>query len=93
MIMDIAGIAVVPLILAVVQAFKAFTSEKMHKYSSLLSIILGFAFAWLSVPNGEAFDFKSLILNGLVLGLTASGLYSSTKSLMKEDSSTVKELQ
>ena len=90
---DVAGVAVSALIVALVQAYKMFTGERLHKYAPLVAILLGFVFAWLSVPSGQNVDFKDVIINGLIVGLISSGLYSQTKSLIIDDPSTKKELQ
>ncbi len=69
--------AAVPLILAAIQAIKKGTGLP-GKYSSLVAIALGIAYALLikgpTIENG---------LIGLAIGLSASGLYSGGKALVK----------
>lgn len=83
--MDITfNIALVPLALAVVQIVKQFfpeyeagtTQRKIWDgVTFLTSIIVGIGLSWL-VDDLVA---KKLLLEGLLVGLTASGLYTGTK--------------
>lgn len=77
---DLGTIAVAPLILALVQLFKMMVSERYHRYAPLLSLALGLSFAWLTMPVEQS--FKSSVIEGLILGLSASGLYSASKATM-----------
>jgi len=67
---------IIPVILAVVEGAKQ--TGLPSKFSFALSVVLGVAFGLiseLSVAGG---------LKGLVYGLSASGLYAGTKSLLKK---------
>ncbi len=71
-------IAIIPIIIGVVEVFKRIGLRA--KYSPLLSLIFGLLFGIFYV---EA-PLKEGILVGLMLGLSASGLYSSTKNLFEK---------
>ena len=47
------------------------------KYIPLVNLVLGVLFS--AVYSG--FDFKAAIFNGIVIGLTASGMYSGVKNV------------
>lgn len=64
----------VPLVIALTQLVKLYID---HKWAPLVSLAFGILCAWF-VPVDTAPQF---VLNGLVLGLTASGLYSGTKAV------------
>ncbi len=68
---------VVPVVLAIVAAFKALGLPS--KIAPFLSIILGMAIMSF-FGTGET---NTLLLNGLIAGLTASGLYSGAKTQLK----------
>jgi Siphovirus ReqiPepy6 Gp37-like protein len=78
--------ALVPIILSVVQAFKM-TGWVQDKYAPFLSIAVGIGISFLLVH--EAFDnLSSVILGGILFGLSASGLYSgitTTAAAIKAD--------
>lgn len=71
-----AALSLIPLITALVQVAKQ--SGLSSKYAPYLSISLGIILSTLVVP-----ETKDIILGGLVLGLSASGLYSGTKTALK----------
>jgi len=74
--LTVGAVAVVPVIVAVVQALKMLNIP--NKYSPILSIgvgvIVGFLF------RHESQDITQTILAGVLYGLSASGLYSGVKS-------------
>ncbi|MCU9595865.1 hypothetical protein OEV82_15780 [Caldibacillus thermolactis] len=72
--LNIYDIALVPLISGLVEVFKQIGVP--NRYCSLISIIIGLIFGILFIEEGT---LKSSILIGLMLGLSASGLYSGTK--------------
>lgn len=71
-------VAIIPLILGVVELFKR--SGLPAKYAPLIAVIFGllFSIAYLDIPTKES------IIVGLVIGLSASGLYSSTKNYSRK---------
>ncbi|WP_144463728.1 hypothetical protein [Siminovitchia fortis] len=73
---EIYNVAIVPLIIGIVQLLKRYGFPV--KYSPLAAIVLGLAFGiFFITPN-----VKEGIIIGLMLGLSASGLYSGGKNLM-----------
>lgn len=74
---DITGaVAVVPIILAIVQALKMVGLPS--KYSPIASIGLGIIVGF--IFRHEAADLSQTILAGVTYGLSASGLYSGVKT-------------
>lgn len=70
------GVALVPLIIGLVEAFKM--AGLSNKYTPLFSLFLGVVLGVAFLDNG---DMASNLLVGIALGLSASGLYSGTKTL------------
>jgi uncharacterized membrane protein (DUF441 family) len=68
-----------PIILGIVQALKM--SDIPDKYAPIISIFVGVIIAFIT---NEATLWGQNILSGLVYGLSASGLYSGTKSVMQQ---------
>jgi hypothetical protein len=69
------AVAVVPIIIAIVQAMKmGFLPEK---YAPLASIVVGILIG--IVADHRMADLTGTILNGVMYGLSASGLYSGVK--------------
>lgn len=66
--------ALVPIILSVVQAFKL-TGWVKDKYAPFLSIAVGIGICLLLAHDAFA-NISSIILAGILFGLSASGLYS-----------------
>jgi hypothetical protein len=66
------GAVVIPIITAIVQAFKLWVSDK---YAPFISMLVGIGITFLFTHNGMA-DLSGTILTGLLFGLAASGLYS-----------------
>jgi hypothetical protein len=78
------SVAVVPLILALVQVAKMMNVP--HKWSPILSIGIGILLSFLiGYENGS---LTNNILTGIIHGLSASGLYSGTKSMAHSESRT-----
>ncbi|MFK2824118.1 hypothetical protein QYG89_00215 [Bacillus sp. B190/17] len=81
---ELYNIAIIPLVLGVVELFKR--GGMPVKYSPFVAVILGLLFGIFYIGT----DIKEGIIIGLMLGLSASGLYSSSKNAMeqrKKDSS------
>lgn len=72
--LTIAGVGAVPLVLALVQLMKQVGLPSM--YAPILSVITGVALVGL--VNGAGVES---VMTGLVVGLSASGLWSGTKAL------------
>jgi len=69
---------IVPLIIAITQLAKGLGLPK--KYAAIFSWVLGLIFAYVYVsPEG----IKDVFIIGSALGLSASGLFSGTKSVIQ----------
>ena len=79
------AVAVVPIIIAVVQAIKMVSPKINGRFAPILSIGVGVVVAFL-LKNGTA-TMTNIILEGVLYGLSASGLYSGVQS-MKTDNTT-----
>ncbi|MBD8006221.1 hypothetical protein [Bacillus norwichensis] len=77
---EIYDIAIIPVIVGLVEVFKrAGVPCKILPFISLaLGIIIGIVYV-------TEFDLKQGILVGVMLGLSASGLYSGTKSTIEKE--------
>ncbi|MBS4191732.1 hypothetical protein KHA94_16200 [Bacillus sp. FJAT-49705] len=75
---EIYDVAIIPLILGLVELFKR--GGLSDKYSPFIAVIFGLLFGIFYVSA----DVKEGIVVGLMLGLSASGLYSSTKNLFEK---------
>jgi hypothetical protein len=76
---SVSAVAIVPIIVALVQAIKMVSpSGRLNKWSPIISIALGLLASFVFNPNhmmtGE------MIMTGVVYGLSASGIYSGVKS-------------
>ena len=69
---------IVPLILAITQVGKGLGLPK--KYAAVFSWVLGLVFAYVYVSPES---IKDVFIIGSALGLSASGLFSGTKSIMQ----------
>lgn len=79
MTFEIYDVALVPIIMGVVQVFKQIGLPK--RFSPLLALLLGIAGGIFYVcPT----DIKSGIMVGIVLGLSATGLYSGSKNMIEK---------
>ena len=67
--------AFVPFIIAIVQLAKMFNMPS--RFAPLLAVILGVG---LNLSNGIFYVEK--VIEGIIIGLSAAGLYSSTKSII-----------
>jgi len=73
------AIAIVPIIIAVVQAIKL-TGKVKNQFAPLISIAVGMAIAFLA--HHDSVDLTSTLLTGVIYGLISSGLYSGVKTTM-----------
>ncbi|TXL65641.1 hypothetical protein FHP05_05830 [Cerasibacillus terrae] len=79
MYFNLYDVAFVPLITGLVQVFKVAGLPK--KFLPLVSLLLGIGGGVFYISPG---DLKGGIIIGIVLGLSASGLYSGTKNMMEK---------
>jgi len=77
--MEYAGIAIVPLIIGLSEVIKKIGFNQ--KFIPVVNLILGLA-AGIFFLNPE--DLKAGIIQGIFIGLSASGLYSGTKNIVQE---------
>lgn len=68
----------VPLVIALTQLVKN-VFPKWLRFAPLISLVIGLVISFLMTWAGWA-DVRHTILNGLVMGLAASGLYSGVKN-------------
>jgi hypothetical protein len=78
------SVAIVPIILAVVQAIKL-TGFVKNQFAPLLSIGVGVIIAFLA--HHDTADLTITLLSGVMYGLMASGLYSGLKTTMSAQGS------
>lgn len=71
---DVYGVAIIPVIMALVAFAKMLGLPT--KYTPLLSLILGIVAAMVYVAPG---DWRKATFDGILIGLSASGLYSGAK--------------
>lgn len=71
------AVVIVPVVVAIVQAFKM-TGWVKDKYAPLVSMAVGMVIAFWT--NGDVNNFSNSLLNGVLFGLSASGLYSGIKA-------------
>lgn len=70
--------AAVPIVVAITQLFKML-SPKMEKYAPFISLGIGVLISFITTAS-VAGNVGSILLAGILYGLSASGLYSATKS-------------
>lgn len=73
---EVFGVALVPLILALVELCKR--TGLPDKWSPVLSVVLGLLAGVFLLDTGDLYEG---IVVGLALGLSATGLYSGTKNV------------
>ncbi|MFZ5352914.1 MAG: hypothetical protein ACOZCL_09345 [Bacillota bacterium] len=76
--MELNETVIIPIIIAAVELMKGLGLPK--KFSAIVSLFLGVLAGILYFNND---DIKRGILNGIIFGLTASGLYSGTKNTVQ----------
>lgn len=70
------ALTLVPVVVALTSIIKAFITDT--RYSPIISLVLGIAGALALLPGAVGVA----IVTGIVIGLTASGLYSGAKSVV-----------
>jgi membrane associated rhomboid family serine protease len=73
----IAGVSAIFVIMAVIEIFKSFGLNQ--KYSPIFAVILGLVFSFAMAFYGNTVEYESAI-KGLIVGLSAVGLYSGAKN-------------
>lgn len=86
--MEIYDIAIVPLIIGLVELLKKIGLPS--DFGALVSVLIGILIGIFYVSPG---DIRKGIIIGLYLGLTASGLYSGTKSTVNGTKSAVRSFK
>ena len=77
--MEYAGIALIPLVIGVSEVIKKIGFNQ--KFIPVVNLILGLAAGIFFLNPG---DIKAGIIQGIFIGLSASGLYSGTKNIVQE---------
>jgi hypothetical protein len=75
---DYNGIALIPIITILVDVIKK--AGLPSNFAPLVSLVLGVVFGFIFDSSG---DIKSAIVTGLIMGMSASGLYSGGKEASK----------
>ncbi|WP_172373324.1 hypothetical protein [Sporosarcina jiandibaonis] len=76
---ELYDVIIIPLILGIVEVFKrAGVSKKLLPF---IALVIGIAIGVVYVTD---FDWKQGVLVGAMLGLSASGLYSSSKNTFEK---------
>ena len=75
---DYKGIAIIPIITMLVDVIKK--AGLKAKFAPITSVILGVVFGLIFENNG---DIKNGIITGIIMGMSASGLYSGGKEFSK----------
>lgn len=75
---DYKGIAIIPIITVLVDLIKK--AGLPNRFAPLTSILLGLIFGIVFENDG---DIKNAIITGLIMGMSASGLYSGGKEVSK----------
>lgn len=77
--MEYAGIALIPLVIGISEVIKKIGFNQ--KFIPVVNLILGLAAGIIFLNPG---DIKAGIIQGIFIGLSASGLYSGTKNIIQE---------
>jgi hypothetical protein len=77
--MEYAGVALIPLVIGISEVLKK--TGFNAKYIPVINLVLGLT-AGMAILNPS--DVRAGIIEGLFIGLSASGLYSGTKNLTQE---------
>ncbi|MDQ0175600.1 hypothetical protein [Bacillus chungangensis] len=78
--LEVYNVFIIPLILGIVELFKI--SGMKAKYSPIVAVVFGIVIGVVYLTN---YDWKQGILVGIMLGLSATGLYSGGKNVMRRD--------
>jgi len=76
---EIYDVVIIPLIIGLVELFKKAGVNK--KYLPFIALVIGIAVGVVYVAD---YDWKQGVLVGAMLGLAASGLYSSSKNTLEK---------
>lgn len=77
------AVAVVPIIIAIVQAIKMMSPKIDNRFAPILSIGIGIAVAFLL--KHDTATITNVILEGVLYGLSASGLYSGIQTMRTDN--------
>jgi uncharacterized membrane protein YfbV (UPF0208 family) len=77
--MEFAGIALIPLVIGLSEVLKKIGFNQ--KFIPVVNLIFGLAVGIVFINPG---DIKAGIIQGLFIGLSASGLYSGVKNIAEE---------
>ena len=66
------------IVIGLVEALKRIAGES--RFAPLFALLIGIAISFLVTP---AFEIREAILQGIIYGLSASGLYSGAKAIRK----------
>lgn len=72
-------VALIPIVTAVVQVVKPFLGDQNSKWLPVISIVLSILF--MSVVAADS-GLTNILVQGLIQGLAASGLYSGGKTIL-----------
>lgn len=75
---ELYNVAIIPLLIGLIEVFKLAGLPK--KYVPFVSVILGLLFGIFYLTS----NLKEGIVIGLMFGLSATGLYSSTKNIINQ---------
>ena len=76
---SVSAVATIPIIVALVQAIKMVApAGKLDKWSPLIALAIGVIASFFA--NHDVMDAGEMVMSGIVYGLSASGLYSGTKT-------------
>ncbi len=78
-VVDVIGLAGVPLIVALVQVAKAWVADE--RYYPLMALVMGLGLN-VGVALARGRDVPTALLLGVAAGLAASGLYSQGKTMV-----------
>jgi hypothetical protein len=70
----------IPIIVALTQVFKSLGMDK--KFYPVSNMVLGILASYFFMPSSQG-DIPMAVLLGIITGLSASGLYSSSKSTIE----------
>jgi uncharacterized membrane protein YGL010W len=77
---EVYNVAIIPLLIGLIELFKL--AGLPVKYAPFVSVVLGLLFGIFYLTS----DLKEGIVIGLMVGLSATGLYSGTKNIIKSNS-------
>ncbi len=72
-----------PVTTGIVSLYKTM-APKYTQYAPLASVVAGILLAWIASTIVPGIAIGAIILGGLVLGMSAAGLYSGTKAIVNQ---------